>query len=229
MVTFAKARGVYTRTRAFYKGGQKSENKGYYLKGAHQGALPQEVEWFRDLTDKQKSRNDNILAVSTLGGAGPTAAERGQSLEVVGGGRYNANITRGNCGMIAAVALYIAIHVEHVVAAEVVHRTAENRNYKSFGSTLTFGHSWLVLGNAAGPRYCVDAWAGVFCDEVEFAREMRAKFALWHQNGKRVAVNWNNIAGMPRRYWTYATDPAIDALLQPNRTVTDLNNLSIIP
>jgi hypothetical protein len=236
VVTFAQAKNTYDDTRTFFKPGVKSNNKSYYGSGERKLGQPVSTEWFQDLTDDHKKRNANVEnsrnmmlqdGSRTIGNVRGTNV--GKQVLTVGSERHGAGWNYGNCGEMAMVAMYIAIGLQHVMPAEAVIKTATNGNKTAFGGyTLTFGHSWLVLGQPGGQQYCVDAWAGVFCDADDYRNDMLHKMGIWASEGKRILVDWNNILDNPRHYWTVPTDEAVTCLLRNDATVNELRPNSVL-
>jgi hypothetical protein len=213
MATEEQVRGTFTKTRDFYKGGAKSSNKGY--------VVPLSV----GLTPEQKHRNDDMEWSAKLSTwrrdkiAGRTIIEKGGIL-------YNSNIKAGNCGEMAAVAMFIAVAHKLVPPTEVVHVTAFNSSHTKwkdgrgslYASKLKFGHSWLRIGPNGGEVWIVDPWANVCCRESEQKTDTRKSLTHWATENKRILVQWEDGAGEPYSVWTTATDDAVMALFDAGAT-----------
>lgn len=213
MVTETQVRSVFDDARAFYKGQIKSSNKAYAKR-------PDET-----YTAKQQKRIDNQEESSRLYEsrrkefAGKTILEVGSTL-------YKRVTRDGNCGEMAAVAMFIALDKHNVADTEAVHVTAFNKSHTKFldgrggfsGSKLTFGHSWLRLGPRGGAGWIVDPWAAVCCGESEQQDATLKTLANWASQNKRIFVQWEDGGGKKYSRWTPATDDSVQALFASGAT-----------
>lgn len=215
MATEAQAAGTFRLAHEFYKGGEKSTNKSYYGTGKTTNWLSQHVinlEEGADPTQKQQGRNAQTLrnmdaaradARSYQINAGKTPYEIGATL-------YLQQNTRGNCGEMAAVAMYLAYAGAHVPADEITLWTLMRKVKGGFFSKdRSFGHSFAVLGNGeAGESWAVDPWANFYCRVSEFSVTLTRKLEYWTRIGKRIA------AEMPEGpCWVEPTNEMITAIL----------------
>jgi hypothetical protein len=235
MVQDIQAGRVFQTVSDFYKGGLKSGNKKYDAGAANSSSLGS-VEFTR----RQTSLDAKLNALQSAGGMeAQRKGYKGRTLFSVGKSLFLSANTSGNCGDMAAVAMFVAIGMEHVPESEVVHRTAVNNNFR-FGfnwnnpslppsrATMTFGHSWLVLGTPGSDRWCVDPWANLFTRERNYADDLLAKLAEWHNEGKRICVNWEDFLGTGSGSWLVPTDDSLRALVSDDRTVSDLGPNSVM-
>jgi len=219
MATEAQARQTFELAREFYKGGDKSNNKSYFGTGRAFDrffgvSTPKlNIEPGAALSDKQTARNyrmlENLSMDPTAGRSvvGTTPFEFGMTL-------YVQNDTRGNCGEMAALAVYCAVAGVHVPADEVSMMTSTNTVDGGFfgGGVRSFGHSFAVLGrgpNAA--RWVVDPWAGVWCSLDNYATELTAQLRDWLNKGKRIAAPMKD--GM---CWVEPTNDIVTGILTKN-------------
>src|SRR5262249_34466828 len=115
---------------------------------------------------------------------------------------------QGNCGAMDCVAMFYA-HLAGVPLAQMWLVTAENQNTRSYtiadcaikGCFMEFGHSWALLGTPANEEFIVDPWAGVCCRKALYSDQLRAQLDKWHQQGKRVLVQWD-VGGQIKSWWT---------------------------
>jgi len=206
MVTAAQAQDTYDRVRRFYKGGDKSWNKSYFGTGRQQTL--QWTGWkgfaYRPNIDiepgqvpsaKQKSRNDQTLEnLKNMMDGGVAWRNAGMSPHLRGEILYNQRNTRGNCGEMAVVAMYIAVtQVGGINSDEVFEWTMTN-------PAANFGHSFAVLGKPGTQEWVVDPWAGVWCDRNNYQVMLTNKLGQWLTDGKRIGA-----AGA----WVQPTNPLV--------------------
>ena len=111
----------------------------------------------------------------------------------IGEALYKQNNTMGNCGEMAAVAIYLAIHVVLVPADEVsMWMFTNTKKGKAFKSDKSFGHSLAVLGKGElTKRWVVDPWAAITCPADKYGGLLSAKLSQWTTDGKRIAAGGN--------------------------------------
>jgi hypothetical protein len=215
MATAAQAQRAYDETREFYKSGWKSSNKRYNTDDATQTLANEKGLWMIQAHAKVLRRNINAGISSRLQESFITA---GLTPVEFGSAQYHGGHQSGNCGAMAAVAMYRA---QQAGVAEddmwlVTVRNMTTANPNGNGSTMTFGHSWAQIGTAAnqnGP-YIVDPWAGVCCSRAVYPGVLTSHLNAWQRQGKRIAVQWNN----SKQDWLNANDPAILSLVGPGST-----------
>lgn len=202
MVTKDQASSTYLKAREFYKGGSKSSNKSYYGTGHTADPTPFsfgyamnfkiDIEPGRTLTEKQKNRNEATLQnMQTMHNESRTQSQNtGKTPYELGAELFNQNNTRGNCGEMAAVAVYIAVAEVHIPTDEVSFVTLTNTVEGGFFSkNRSFGHSFALLGKVKPDRWVVDPWAGVCCRLSEYTDALNIKLHNWTQQGKRIACH----------------------------------------
>jgi hypothetical protein len=215
MATAAQAMKAYDETREFYKSGWKSSNKRYNTDDATQTLADAKDLWMIQAHARVLRRNINAGISSRLQGgfvkAGLTPIEFGSA-------QYNGGHQSGNCGVMAAVAMYRAqqagVAEDDMWLVTVYNRTTVNPNGK--GSTMEFGHSWAQIGTGADPNgpYVVDPWAGICSQLAAYPGALTLHLNSWQRQGKRIAVQWNN----GKQDWLNANDPAILSLVGPGGT-----------
>lgn len=124
-----------------------------------------------------------MIADRQVKNRGKTPYEIGETLWLNG-------TTLGNCGEMAAVAVYLAIVGAQVPRGEVAHWTLRNRVEGGiFGKDRSFGHSFAVLGDGTPANsWVVDPWADLVCRLSKFSDELAAKLKYWTSMGKRIAA-----------------------------------------
>jgi hypothetical protein len=195
MATEEQAIRTYDLTRAFYKRQAKSSNKAYFATGKFTSKSIG-LDKGTTLDGDQQTRNDMTLQNikdmlkqnrSTSSHAGKTPFEIGEAL-------YKQGVTLGNCGEMAAVAIYLAITVVLVPAGDVsMWQFTKTKKGKSIvSSDKTFGHSLAVLGKGKlTERWAVDPWAGEVCSASEYSEHLSEKMKQWTAEGKRIAAGGN--------------------------------------
>jgi hypothetical protein len=193
MVTPAQAAETYSKARAFYKGGAKASNKAYFATGE---VSPDKIEIDEGQTldeDQQKRNNQTLQNLKDMAGQGRSYEKnKGKSPYQAGSEFYNSKNTFGNCGEMAAVAVYIAVAIVHADPDEVEHWTLSNTQYGLLGwlgPARKFGHSFAVLGKGKDTeRWVVDPWADLCCMLDKFADMLKFKLDAWTGQGKRIAA-----------------------------------------
>jgi hypothetical protein len=218
MATAAQAQRAYDDTRDFYKPGVKSSNKRYNGIDPVQTLANEKDIWLITAHNKVLSRDINASLSSYLR---KDIVTQGKTPVQLGAERYGGGYRAGNCGVMAAVAMYRAQQAG-VLATDMWLVTAKNATTvhpQRAGSNMSFGHSWAQIGTVAdlnGP-FIVDPWAGVFCPAVAYAATLTTHLGAWQRQGKRIAVQWDNDTNQD---WMNANDPAILSLVGPGRTRT---------
>jgi hypothetical protein len=224
MATLQQAQDTLALARAFFKHGEKAANKkyfSYFFQSAdHREQTLASVRGISLAKAQQMvaDRDRNWVASTQLqnGEGDITAGGRLRPLDV-GTSIVHAGRRYGNCGHMAAVAIYYARCQQHVPRDQLFMVNVFNPNYTEgilfLQKNMTFGHSWALLGNH--PRvqgvtnYVVDPWANVVCDQDDFSDELTAALNAWAGQGKRISVNWSD----GKAVWTEANDAAILSLL----------------
>jgi len=190
MATKEQAEDTYVMAKAFYVLGVKSSNKCYYGSGkVKSDVIDRELE--KPLTEKQQKRNDQALKnrQAMLADARSYANNKGKTPYEIGKTLWEQGNTLGNCGEMAAVALYLAIDGVNVPANEVTHWTLRNNVKTGLFSTDTFGHSFAVLGDGTlANSWVVDPWADLWCRLSKFSDKLTDKLKYWTSVGKRIAA-----------------------------------------
>jgi hypothetical protein len=211
MATLYESQTAYEATRAFFKGGDKSANKTYEtgISATAQLIAAKRLSsgaWLSWAEAEAKIADRNAKAAQHLNDQG--VALNNQTPVQFGQARVNGNITYGNCGVMACVALYYATqYPAGIQQNEMWHVTATNENtrmtlttrghilmaYKMGESYMTFGHSWAVLGTSQNGQWVVDPWAGLYCRIGEYPQRLKEQLDKWHSHGKRVNVGWKSL------------------------------------
>jgi len=217
MATLQQAKNAFDNARAFFSardGALKSTNKAYMDQAGNEG---QEVA--RTLADaKGISEQDALAQIQRRAAARLQAKGLGKyeahqvGLTPVGYGKLNVQrgSRTGNCGVMACVAMHYA-SLEGVPDNEMWLVTVTNPSTKRKGTKarLGFGHSYALLGAGRGQEFIVDPWAGIYCAKNEYEKAMKTRMKRWHEQGKRIAVNWGD--GVTE--WANATDKSVLSLL----------------
>jgi len=197
MVTLTQAQTAFGNTRRFFAPGEKSSNKRYFGTGgffetvtlfaATQGTTKPltfdaaEARVQRRETNRVLSSRLNTDPSSPPDKPKPVSYPGKTPLEI-GQIRVNGGMRSGNCGIMAAVAIYFA-SLEGVLATDMWHVTATNPTTNSYapgiwGRNMSFGHSWAKLGtDTTGGPFVVDPWAGVVC--------LEPAWSVWKQTTPR--------------------------------------------
>jgi hypothetical protein len=224
MATWEQAEQTFTLSRKFFSAKDmalKSTNKAYANERGEIGdAQIEKLAGAKNISEdaatvivlrrgnarleaKARGKYENELPGKTPVGYGKLVVERGSDT--------------GNCGVMACVAMWYARTVG-VAAANMWLVTVTNEKTKRTDPVagklrMKFGHSYALLGGP-GKKYIVDPWAGIICLESEYKEMMKAKMEKWHQQGKRIMVNWSN----GDYEWANATDKTVLSLLSSSAT-----------
>jgi hypothetical protein len=197
MVTEATARQILGHVRAFYQKGVKSGNKAY-------AANKSPADW----TEKQQVRNyctprsDEIQKSfrDDLRNQSGQWANKRRTPYNVGDALYNdqnnidlINITlenkktidklkrAGNCGEMAAVAVYVAVdrfNVPRTEAFELSLRAPKPFFNNAFGHEAAyFGQHIELSHNPQG--WVVDPWCNICCKYDEYPNKFKEKMGIW--------------------------------------------------
>jgi len=209
----AQAEWTLELTRKFYKHGGKSNNKSYrgtgpaWSRSFFGASTPKiEIEPGAILSNEQKARNAKTLKNmkdmylrSNTEFKGRTPFDIGQTL-------YQENDTQGNCGEMAAVAVYLAVRENNVPADEVSLCSLTNKVNEA-----SFSHNFAVLGT--GPnraaRWVVDPWAAVCCSMDKYGDKLTKRLNDWLINGKRIAAETSK----GNVYWVEPTNDMVTGIL----------------
>lgn len=192
MVTKDQAEKTHTLAREFYKGQDKAWNKAYWTTGS--AGQTSEIENSATPTKKQLVRNQQVAQnYADMVKAGRDSPKEppvqwGQKL-------YNAQRRIGNCGEMAAVAIYIAVNQVHIDPKEAWMWTLWNNRKAPFFSSkkdASFGHTFALLGaenDKMDQKWVVDPWSNVCCTLAEYKKTLTDKLEEWSGEGKRIAAN----------------------------------------
>ena len=178
--------------RPFYKDGAKSSNKAYYLTGRpSEPKLEPNVKLTAAQANRNQQTEQNIRDATHANrdfkaSAGKTPYSLGQQL-------YNQGNTRGNCGEMAAVAMYRACYppcslsVDEIWMLTLISQELAPLRF----SKIQFGHTVAVLGReneASDARWVVDPWANICCTMSKYSETIMKKLTQWQTQGKRIAA-----------------------------------------
>ena len=226
MASATQAGNTFTTTRQFFQAGEKSDNKTYGDGGVEilrplRLAIAAGID-LQAASERVERRGNDRDASSAL----RLAAERrglrfnGRTPIGIGTVRYRQGLRYGNCGIMAAVAMFLANQEQNVAPSDMWLVSVSNPNttkgwFKK--SNLRFGHDYAELGTAGDPGgpFVVDPWAGVCCSLNDYPTVLKSKLDKWASQGKRVAVGWDD---GQENVWTTANDDAILSLVAGNRT-----------
>jgi hypothetical protein len=165
-----KANNTFTTVHAFYKGGEKSDNKKY------EG---------NNLSPKQLVRNSkqpsNNVFLQTK-----REEVKNKTPQDIGHFFYTSGFSTGNCGEMACVALYVA-ELKGVPKDQLKLMTHYTK-HKLFGNANGFGHSYALLGPDNGEQWVIDPWANICCDIKDYAETFKNKMDAWTAEGKRIGI-----------------------------------------
>ncbi|AMK78324.1 MULTISPECIES: hypothetical protein [Methylomonas] len=176
------AKQTLTQVRKFYKGQIKSSNKAYLTRNN-----PQDTWVMDNSTEKKALRNKNAV----LSYEQKQSFEHNDSNFSIGEKLYKANNTVGNCGLMARVAMYVAINQFGVSKAKcrigkLAYQTKAILGV--WGDLTGFGHEYLVIGDLGEERWIVDPWANLVCKHTDFTQQLTRKLSQWKTDGKRIEV-----------------------------------------
>jgi hypothetical protein len=193
MVTQTQAENTLSEVRAFYKHDLKAANKAYINDSYGLTLSTNNISQSRLIS---KANRDKLK--------GKTPYEIGAYLH-----RQRSGTRAGNCGEMAAVAIYLAIENYDVSMDQVFLWT-----FIAPGGVLVqggFGHSVAFFGDEKAKQgWVVDAWCNLCCGYSDYNRALNRKLLEWKSEGKRIMV-----PGL-RGGWLEPTHQAITGILAAN-------------
>jgi hypothetical protein len=194
MVTRTQAENTLSEVRAFYKHDLKSSNKAYI-----------NSSFGLTLSNNNISQSRLISEANRAKFKGKTPYQIGAYLH-----RQRNGARAGNCGEMAAVAVYLAIKNYNVSMDEAFLWTLT-----APGGLLVqggFGHSVAFLGDETAKQngWLVDPWCNLCCSFADYRQALNLKLLEWKTEGKRIMV-----PGL-RGGWLEPTHQAITGILAAN-------------